>query len=185
MAKNRKTLAGWALGALLACPAIPAGQPPAVPAPKTVNANNPLGLQMHHITATVSDVDRAVQWYRDMLGFKLDLRGSRADGRFQFAEMALPSLRLSFVTMRDDNRDARRGGDGHGGARGDNDGRRRQEPRWERITLAVTDPAALYAEMQKRGAKPHTRGAGPVNSFLMNDPDGNEIEIVRIGAETR
>jgi len=188
MPKYRLRKFALVLAALLVCPAVwaaPATQP--VPAPKAVNVDNPLGLQLHHFTAAVRDVDRSVQWYRDVLGFRLDLRGSRADGRFQFAEMSIPGYRVTFVAMRDEGRGEGRGNEGRGESR---DGRgeevrRQPAPGWVRITLAVSDPVTLYADMQKRGAKPRTRGSGPLNSFLLSDVDGNEIEFVRIGAETR
>ncbi len=150
--------------ALLLCSAAMAGQ-----------ADNPLGLRLHHFVAVVRDVDRTAQWYRETLGFRLDLRGSRADGRFQFADMSIPGFRATFVEVRDES----------GRALAKAGPRVPGTPGWARLTLAVPDPVALYAEMQKRGAKPRTRGSGPLNSFLINDLDGNDIEIVRIGSEIR
>lgn len=168
MMSRGRVRAVWGLAALLLCSAAVAGQ-----APVAANSENPLGLQLHRFVAVVSDVARTAQWYGDVLGFRLDLHG-RADDRFDYADMSIPGFRVTFLQLRKDIRDV-------------DIYRSRQpsRPGWVRMTLAVADPAALYAEMQKRGAKPRTRGSGPLTSFLIDDPDGNEIEIVRIGVEMR
>src|ERR1041384_485944 len=53
------------------------------------STDNPLGLKPHHATAAVADLDRAVRWYEQMLGFRVVNRGDRPDGsRFADLEMA-------------------------------------------------------------------------------------------------
>jgi catechol 2,3-dioxygenase-like lactoylglutathione lyase family enzyme len=129
---------------------------------------NPLGLKAHHITAAVTDIDRAVKWYEDMLGFKVSSRGSRQGGAFKFAELAIPGFGVALV---------------------ENTGLKSMPlsqpagiaPDWIHIVFAVADPDATYRLLKQRGATVTTRAnapAGPVQTFLVYDSEGNEIEIV-------
>ena len=38
------------------------------------SASDPLELSLHHATASVADLNRAVKWYQEKLGFKVALR---------------------------------------------------------------------------------------------------------------
>ena len=43
---------------------------------EAVATDNPLGLTAHHITGSVIDIDRAVDWYQRVLGCRLLEQGS-------------------------------------------------------------------------------------------------------------
>ena len=51
------------------------------------STENPLQLRPDHATASVTNIDRAVRWYEDMLGFKVVNRGDRPNGT-RFADLA-------------------------------------------------------------------------------------------------
>jgi catechol 2,3-dioxygenase-like lactoylglutathione lyase family enzyme len=127
---------------------------------------NPLGLKAHHITASVADLDRAVRWYQEMLGFTLKERGSRQNGAFQFAELEIPGFGVALV--RTGATTATPAAPVAAGA-----------PAWVHIVFSVPDPARTYATLKERGAKVTTRAnPGPIQTFLVHDSEGNEIEIV-------
>ena len=127
---------------------------------------NPLGLKVHHITASVTDVDRAARWYQEMLGFTLRERGSRQNGAFQFAELEIPGFGVALVQ--------------NGGGSAAAAARAPGSAAWVHIVFAVTDPAQLFGLLKQRGAKVTTRATPPaaIQSFLVDDSEGNEIEIV-------
>jgi len=53
------------------------------------STQNPLQLRPDHATAAVTDLDRAVRWYQDMLGFRVLNRGARPNGS-RFADLEIP-----------------------------------------------------------------------------------------------
>ena len=125
---------------------------------------NPLGLKPHHATAAVAELDRAVRWYEQMLGFHVVNRGARPNGT-RFADLELPGYGIGLVQ---------------------NPGPRSSpaSPRsgWIHIVFSVVDPSAAYAALKMRGADVSVRGnpAPPqITTFLIHDSEGNEIEIVK------
>ena len=135
---------------------------PAVAAEPT----NPLQLKAHHITAAVADIDRAVIWYEQVLGFRLVERGPRDGGAFQFAELEIPGFGVALVQL--------------AGARPAPAADRPQAPDWVHIVFAMPDPDAAWRELKARGADVFTRGPAttPITTFLLHDSEGNEVEIV-------
>lgn len=129
-------------------------------------ADNPLGLKVHHITASVTDIDRAIKWYTEMLGFRLDDRGSR--GAMLFAELSIPGFGVAFV-----QEGARPAAPAPGPAPA--------SAHWQHIVFAVADPERTFNVLKDRGANPRTRAppGQPIASFLVNDSEGNEIEFVK------
>jgi catechol 2,3-dioxygenase-like lactoylglutathione lyase family enzyme len=132
-------------------------------------AANPLDLQVHHITATATDVDRAVKWYQDMLGFHLDQRSAR--GNTQIAELSIPGFGVAFVQQ--------------GAAAAAADAPTAPAPpgrnRWVHIVFAVSDPGRTFELLKAKGANPRTRtpAGQAVTTFLVDDSEGNEIEFVQ------
>jgi methylmalonyl-CoA/ethylmalonyl-CoA epimerase len=127
---------------------------------------NPLQLQAHHITAGVIDIDRAVKWYQDMLGFTLIERGTRQNGNFKFAELKIPGFGVALVQV--------------GSPSPPPAGRVVAPPDWVHIVFTVPDPDATYKLLKSRGADVFLRpgmSTSPVREFLMHDSEGNEIEI--------
>jgi catechol 2,3-dioxygenase-like lactoylglutathione lyase family enzyme len=127
---------------------------------------NPLQLRAHHITAAVADIDRAVKWYEQVLGFRLVERGTRNGGAFQFATLEIPGFGVALVQL--------------AGAQPAPVTDKPLSPDWVHIVFSVPDPAVTYRELKARGADVYTRGPAPLplSSFLLHDSEGNEIEIV-------
>ena len=128
------------------------------------STQNPLQLRPDHATAAVIDLDRAVRWYQDMLGFSVVNRGDRPNGS-RFADLEIPGYGIGLVqnpASPPSTTGARSG--------------------WIHIVFSVPDPARAFATLKARGADVATRGnpAPPqFTSFLLHDSEGNEIEIVQ------
>jgi catechol 2,3-dioxygenase-like lactoylglutathione lyase family enzyme len=126
---------------------------------------NPLRLKPHHATAAVADIDRAVRWYQQILGFAVVNRGERPNGT-RFADLEIPGFGIGLVQnvgQAPPSTGAPRSG-------------------WVHIVFSVSDPAAAYATLKMRGADVSVRGnpAPPqITTFLLHDSEGNEIEIVK------
>lgn len=110
----------------------------------------------------VEDVEAAVGFYTDHLGFKLLSRAGQA-----FADVARGDLRLLLS------------GPTSSAGRMLRDGRRPAPGGWNRIHLVVDD---LAAEVERlRGAGLHFRSevvTGPGGSqILLEDPSGNPVEL--------
>jgi len=131
---------------------------------------NPLQLTANHATAAVTDIDRAVRWYQEVLGFRMVNRGDRPNG-MRFADLEIPGFGIGLVQ---------------------NPGAPAPAPAatarsgWAHIVFAVPDPGQAYATLEARGADVFTRGAAPptpITTFLLRDSEGNEIEIVQAPAQ--
>lgn len=111
----------------------------------------------------VSDVDTAIPFYTDMLGFKVDMHPAPG-----FASMSRGDLRLLLN---------RPGAGGAGQAMPDT-----QLPApggWNRIQIEVENLEATVAELRRRGARFRNEivtGNGG-KQILIEDPSGNPIEL--------
>ena len=127
-------------------------------------AQNPLQLRPHHATAAVTDIDRAIRWYQQVLGFTLVNRGVRPDGG-RNADLEIPGYGISLVQYPGPAAPAPATRSG-----------------WVHIVFAVPDPARAYATLKERGADVATRGnvaPAQITTFLVHDSEGNEIEILK------
>jgi len=111
----------------------------------------------------VDDVDRAIPFYADILGFKLDMHPAPG-----FASMSRGDLQLLL------NRP------GAGGA-GQTmpDGKSPAPGGWNRIQIEVEDLAATVEKLKKTGARFRNEivtGNGG-KQILIEDPSGNPIEL--------
>jgi predicted enzyme related to lactoylglutathione lyase len=111
----------------------------------------------------VDDVDRAIPFYADILGFKLDMHPAPG-----FASMSRGDLQLLL------NRP------GAGGA-GQTmpDGKSPVPGGWNRIQIEVEDLAATVEKLKKTGARFRNEivtGNGG-KQILIEDPSGNPIEL--------
>jgi catechol 2,3-dioxygenase-like lactoylglutathione lyase family enzyme len=129
------------------------------------STQNPLQLRPDHATASVANIDRAVQWYEEMLGFKVVNRGERPNG-MRFADLAIPGFGIGLVQNAATS--APSASNGRSG--------------WIHIVFSVPDPARAFAALKSRGADVTTRGnpaPAQITTFLLHDSEGNEIEIVQ------
>ncbi|MEO5965239.1 MAG: VOC family protein [Candidatus Limnocylindrales bacterium] len=110
----------------------------------------------------VTDVARAVAFYRDLLDFTVEQEMLPA-----FARVRLGDLDLWLA------------GPASSAARPMPDGRQPQPGGWSRIVLGVDDVDALVARLRNVGATfRNDVVSGPGGKqILLNDPDGNPIEL--------
>jgi catechol 2,3-dioxygenase-like lactoylglutathione lyase family enzyme len=136
-------------------------------APKPTPDANATGPAIAAVRYQIKDVDRAIKFYTEMLGFKLERKAGTA-----FAMISRGPLQLVLS------------GPGSSGARPMPDGRRQEPGGWNRIIIYV---ASLDAEIEKlKGAGAHFRNeveVGPGGRQIqVEDPDGNPIELHEGGA---
>ena len=110
----------------------------------------------------VRDVRRAVEFYTNTLGFKLDHQHLPAFGQVSVGELKLV---LS--------------GPGASGSRAMPDGRQQEPGGWNRVILRVNDLPARIAELRKSSARfRNEMEVGPGGRQIqVEDPDGNPIEL--------
>lgn len=110
----------------------------------------------------VKDVQRAITFYTQTLGFKLDMEHLPA-----FGQVSIHDLKLILS------------GPGASGSRPMPDGRQQESGGWNRVILQVTDLAARIDDLKRAGL--HFRNemeVGPGGKQVqIEDPDGNPIEL--------
>jgi catechol 2,3-dioxygenase-like lactoylglutathione lyase family enzyme len=112
----------------------------------------------------VDDVDAAIPFYVDRLGFEVEMRPGPG-----FAALARGDLRLLL------NEPAGRGG----AAQPMPDGRKPEPGGWNRIQLELDDLAAEVEQLRAAGASFRNEivtGRGG-SQILLDDPSGNPIEL--------
>jgi catechol 2,3-dioxygenase-like lactoylglutathione lyase family enzyme len=117
--------------------------------------------QVVSVRYQVADVNRAIEFYTQLLGFTLDQRQG------PFAAVALGNLRLILS------------GPGTSGARPMPDGREQQPGGWNRILVYVEDLEGRVRSLKAAGVPfRNTVETGQGGSqILIEDPDGNPIEL--------
>jgi|SRR5215207_2750170 len=112
----------------------------------------------------VDDVDAAIPFYVDRLGFEVEMRPGRG-----FAALVRGDLRLLL------NEPAGRGG----AAQPMPDGRKPEPGGWNRIQLELDDLAAEVEQLRAAGTSFRNEivtGRGG-SQILLDDPSGNPIEL--------
>jgi catechol 2,3-dioxygenase-like lactoylglutathione lyase family enzyme len=112
----------------------------------------------------VNDVDQAIKFYTEQLGFKLEMHPAPP-----FAMLSLSDLRLVLSAP---NPSA-------GGGQSMPDGTQQAPGGWNRFAIQVTDISAVVEKLKKAGA--HFRndivsGVGG-KQIIVEDPSGNPIEL--------
>jgi glyoxylase I family protein len=110
----------------------------------------------------VLDMDRAIGFYAERLGFQVKQRSGAA-----FATVSRGDLHLLLS------------GPGSSGSRPMPDGRRQEPGGWNRIVLFVENLDAIVAAMKSSGARFRNEvEVGPGGKQIqIEDPDGNPIEL--------
>lgn len=110
----------------------------------------------------VKDVQRAITFYTQMLGFNLDMQNLPA-----FGQVSMGGLKLILS------------GPGTSGARAMPDGRQQEPGGWNRVLLRVQDLPACIASLKAAGLRfRNEMEVGPGGKQIqLEDPDGNPIEL--------
>jgi catechol 2,3-dioxygenase-like lactoylglutathione lyase family enzyme len=112
----------------------------------------------------VNDVDEAIPFYTEHLGFKLDLHPAPP-----FAMLSRGDLRLVLSAPNS----------GGGGGQSMPDGTKPQPGGWNRFAVEVADIASTVAALRSAGARFRNdivTGVGG-KQILLEDPSGNPIEL--------
>jgi catechol 2,3-dioxygenase-like lactoylglutathione lyase family enzyme len=120
-------------------------------------------MEKVNVRYIVTDVDTAIRFYTEMLGFQLDLHPAPG-----FAMLSKGNLRMLLN---------RPGAGGAGQAMGD--GRVPAPGGWNRIQIEVKDLAATVATLKQAGCRFRNdivTGMGG-KQVLLDDPSGNPIEL--------
>ena len=119
-------------------------------------------FRVHGVRYQTRDVNRAVEFYTQQLGFELRHQQGTA---------------CAIVSC--DGTDVLLSGPGSSGARPLPDGQQQESGGWNRLVLAVSDLPSVVASMKDRGLQFRSDivvGPGGRQIQLL-DPDGNRIEI--------
>ena len=117
---------------------------------------------VHGIRYQVRDVDRAVSFYTQQLGFTL---GHQQLPAFASVSLGDVSILLS--------------GPGASGSRPLPDGQRQEPGGWNRVVLRVSDLAGCIAPLKSAGVRfRNEMESGPGGRQIqVEDPDGNPVEL--------
>jgi catechol 2,3-dioxygenase-like lactoylglutathione lyase family enzyme len=114
---------------------------------------------MASVRYIVDDIDRAVSFYRDLLGFSVEMHNSG-----KFASLKRDDLNL-FLNAPGAGSAGKAGGDPRPGG-------------WSRFMIITKDLNQLIAALKAKGA--HFRGEiaeGAGRQILVEDPSGNVVEL--------
>jgi len=114
---------------------------------------------IHHVSLLVADTERALGFYRDLLGLKLI---ERPPLDFPGAWLAIGERQLHLLTL--PNPDAAAERPGHVG-------------RDRHLALNVAGLDTLAQRLEQAGI-PMTRSRSGRNAIFCRDPDGNGIELI-------
>ena len=116
----------------------------------------------HGVRYQTSDVARAVAFYTEHLGFKLETQKLPA-----FANVSLGALQILLS------------GPGASGSRPLPDGRRQEPGGWNRVVLRVENLPGLIDSLKPAGLRfRNEMESGPGGKQIqLEDPDGNPIEL--------
>jgi glyoxylase I family protein len=126
-------------------------------------------FRVHGVRYQTRDVNRAVEFYTQQLGFELKHQQGTA-----------------FASVSCGGTDVLLSGPGSSGARALPDGQQQEPGGWNRLVLAVSDLASVVAAMKARGLRFRSDlvvGPGGQQIQLL-DPDGNPIELFEPGPRT-
>ncbi len=141
--------------------------------------------RMHHVGLTVSDIERSILFYRDVLGMTMIRRRPRVDADYVGQQTGYPGVALSVASFQVSPQ-SRQTLEvvqylSHEGAPGDPATNR---PGSSHLCLLVNDFHACHSDLKAQGvafkSEPVTITAGPNKGgtvVYLSDPDGYTIEL--------
>jgi catechol 2,3-dioxygenase-like lactoylglutathione lyase family enzyme len=131
------------------------------------SAAETLDLKLHHATASVGDLNRAVKWYQEKLGFKMVMR-RKLDATSEIAWMTMPGNRIDLIQH-------------HGASKGPALKDHLMAQGWAHIVFSVADADRAYAILKARGVNlpepVSTNQALHIKTSHFPDSEGNWLEI--------
>ena len=126
-----------------------------------------LGLMLHHATASVADLNRAIKWYEEKLGFKLQMRRN-LNPDTEIAWMVMPGNRIDLIQRK-------------GSVKPPVVKDHMLVQGWGHIVFAVPDADRAYAILKARGADlPEPVSVNQtlqIKTSHFPDSEGNWLEI--------
>lgn len=117
-------------------------------------------LAMHHVSVLAADTERALRFYRDLLGLEVDT--TRPDLGYPGAWLRIGTQQIHLLEL--PNPDAHAERPAHGG-------------RDRHCALTIRDLDALRARLDAAHA-PYTLSKSGRRALFVRDPDGNAIEVI-------
>jgi glyoxylase I family protein len=117
-------------------------------------------MRLHHVSVIVADTERALGFYRDVLGLEVDAR--RPDLGYPGAWLQLGEAQIHLLEL--PNPDPVSGRPKHGG-------------RDRHFALTVAQLAPVVEVLEAAGIA-HTLSRSGRRALFCRDPDGNAVEIV-------
>lgn len=136
-------------------------------------------LSLHHHGVSVADLDRAVEFYSDLLGFEVIDRYTLSDDALStaigsdgatghFAQLEAETARVELIEYENESDDVR--------------GAEIHDTGAKHLGLRTDDIEAFYANLPddvETISEPQTTGSGTQILFL-RDPDGNPVEVLEL-----
>ncbi|WP_231186586.1 VOC family protein [Haladaptatus sp. DYF46] len=140
---------------------------------------------VHHHGISVTDLDRAIEFYRDVLGLELLDQYTLSDDALStaiesgaitghFAQLGGDTARVELIEYESED-------EGNGTGTSD-DGRDVYETGAKHLGLETDDIEGIYADLPddvETVSEPQTTGSGTRICFL-RDPDGNAVELLEL-----
>ena len=132
------------------------------PSSESIRTSEGLTVGFWGVRYQVRDVQRAIAFYTQTLGFNLDMQNLPA-----FGQVSTHGLKLILS------------GPGAAGSRPMLDGRQQEPGGWNRVLLQVRDLAARIAQLKETRLRfRNEMDVGPGGKQIqIEDPDGNPIEL--------
>lgn len=117
-------------------------------------------LRLHHVSVIVSDTERSLRFYRDLLGLRVD--PTRPDLGYPGAWLWIGELQIHLLELPNPDPVADR--PAHGG-------------RDRHVALLIDDVDALAQRLDSAGIG-YTRSRSGRRALFFRDPDGNALELI-------